>query len=173
MTQFEGHTPGPWHVAGQEQVQVRSSKHQIAKAWAFSGKTGQANARLIAAAPTLLDEVAQLRREIAALGATRAVGWRPISTVPMDGKPILGWCVHDADDYYDGESGRLTIYGAHCEGVSHVPDGAHVLEWGGAFDDSTWESPGPSLPDWWFRSGSGFEEVANPTHWMPIAGVTK
>lgn len=49
------HTPGPWHVAGQEQVQIRSEKHQIAKAWSFAGKTGQANARLIAAAPCLLD----------------------------------------------------------------------------------------------------------------------
>jgi hypothetical protein len=48
------HTPGPWHTAGQEQVQIRSEKHQIAKAWCFAGKTGQANARLIAAAPTML-----------------------------------------------------------------------------------------------------------------------
>ena len=48
------HTPGPWHVAGKEQVQIRSEKHQIAKAWSFAGKTGQANARLIAAAPDLL-----------------------------------------------------------------------------------------------------------------------
>jgi hypothetical protein len=100
-------------------------------------------------------------------------GWRPISTAPLDGKPVLGWCVHDADSYYEKESDQLTVYGAHCEGVSRVPDGAHVLEWGGAFDDSTWECAGASLPDWWFRSGSDFEEVANPTHWMPIDEVTK
>ena len=46
------HTPGPWYVANG--VQIRSDKHQVAKAWSFAGKTGEANAQLIAAAPDLL-----------------------------------------------------------------------------------------------------------------------
>lgn len=43
------HTQGRLHVAGQDKVQIRSDKHQIAKAWSFAGKTGQENARRLAA----------------------------------------------------------------------------------------------------------------------------
>ena len=89
--------------------------------------------------------------------------WRPISTCTAEDrkKPILGWCVHDVD-YFDDETGHLTLYGAYVEGLSHVEDGPHVLVWGGAFDDSSW------VPDWWFRFGSEFEEAANPVWWKPI-----
>jgi putative SOS response-associated peptidase YedK len=48
------HTPGPWHTAGEQGVQIRSAKHQIAKVWAMRGNEWKANARLIAAAPDLL-----------------------------------------------------------------------------------------------------------------------
>lgn len=94
------------------------------------------------------------------------MNWQPIETAPKD-TPIVGWCVHAADPYWIDEK-RLTLYAAHAEGLSHVEDGPHVLVWGGAFDDSTWEEPGGSLPDWWFRLGSEFEEAANPTHWLPV-----
>lgn len=101
------------------------------------------------------------------LGLSELLGaWQPIATAPRDGTAILGWCVHAADPYHDGD--RLTIYGAHTEGLSHAADGPVVVEWGGAFDDSTWESRGCSLPDWWFQRGSEWEVTANPTHWMPI-----
>ena len=46
------HTPGPWHVANG--VQIRSSRDQIAKVWMMRDGEGNANARLIAAAPELL-----------------------------------------------------------------------------------------------------------------------
>ncbi len=96
-------------------------------------------------------------------------GWQPIETAPKDGTLILGWCVHDADEYWIEERKRMTVYGAHSEGLSHVEDGPHVLEWGGALDDRTWEdNSGGYMPDWWFRYGSEFEETANPTHWMPL-----
>lgn len=62
----------------------------------------------------------------------------------------------------------MTIYGGHTEGLSHVEDGPHVVMWGGAFDDSTWEAQGARMPDWWFQYGSSFEVTANPTHWMPL-----
>jgi hypothetical protein len=94
--------------------------------------------------------------------------WQPIETAPKDGSPILAWCVHEADPYWI-EGGRLTLYGAHTEGLSHVDDGLNIVVWGGAFDDRSWEDAGGAyLPDWWFRHGSEFEETANPTHWMPL-----
>lgn len=63
----------------------------------------------------------------------------------------------------------LTIYGAACESGGHLQDGPHVIEFGGAFDDSTWEYPNQaSMPDWWYLSNSEFEIPANPVYWMPI-----
>lgn len=47
------HTPGPWHVSNG--VQIRSDKHQICKVWMMRNGEGNANARLIAASPDLLD----------------------------------------------------------------------------------------------------------------------
>lgn len=47
------HTPGPWHVANG--CQIRGAKDQIAKAWMMRNGEGLANARLIAAAPELLN----------------------------------------------------------------------------------------------------------------------
>lgn len=49
------HTPGPWHTAGDQGVQIRSQRDQIAKVWTMRGNEWKANARLIAAAPELLE----------------------------------------------------------------------------------------------------------------------
>lgn len=97
-------------------------------------------------------------------------GWQPIETAPRDGKPILAWCDHEADPWVDDpKSGRLTLYAAHSEGMGHAPTGHHIVEWGGAFDDRSYEEPNAGwLPDWWFVAGSYFEIAANPTHWMPL-----
>ncbi len=46
-------TPGPWHVANG--VQIRSQQDQIAKVWMMRNGEGNANARLIAAAPELYE----------------------------------------------------------------------------------------------------------------------
>ena len=101
--------------------------------------------------------------------------WQSIETAPKD-KPIVGWCVHEADLYFYADvynvingSVKLTTYGAHCEGLNHVQDGPHVLEWGGAWDDRSYDNPdGGYVPNWWFQTGTEFETVANPTHWMDI-----
>ena len=96
--------------------------------------------------------------------------WQPIETAPKD-QPILAWCDHEADPFVvDRDTGRLTLYAAHGEGFSYAPTGYHILEWGGAFDDTSWEDfhQAAHLPDWWFVAGSEFEVVANPTHWMPL-----
>lgn len=98
--------------------------------------------------------------------------WQPIKTAPKN-RPILGWCVEECgkDNCALGGGGgpNLCLFHAHAEGLSKCEPGPHVIVWGGAFDDSTWEYPNQaSLPDWWFRLGSEFEEAANPTHWMDI-----
>lgn len=95
--------------------------------------------------------------------------WQQMDTAPRDGTPILGWCVHEDDPYFDEDENRLTTYGGHVEGMSHVEDGAHVIVWGGAWDDTSYEEPNAGhMPDWWFRYGSHFEEAANPILWKPI-----
>lgn len=93
--------------------------------------------------------------------------WQDIETAPKD-RPILGWCNHEADPYHDGE-GRLTDYGANCEGMGHVEDGPHVIEW----RQQEWESQdeygsGFWIPGWWVRFGSDGEEYANPVGWTEI-----
>lgn len=97
--------------------------------------------------------------------------WLPIASAPKDGKPIIGLCVHSYDSYYSNDGDTLTTYGAHAEGLGHVEDGVHVLEWGGEYsEDTSGEGYGPyiSIDNWWFRRGSYFQEPANPTHWFPI-----
>ena len=93
--------------------------------------------------------------------------WLPMSLAPKDGTTILAWCIHDADPYFASDN-TLTLYGAHTEGMSHAADGYALVVWGGGWDDSTWEAPGPGLPDWWFALGSEFEVTANPVCWMPL-----
>ena len=97
--------------------------------------------------------------------------WQPIATAPTD-RPVLAWCDHEADQFQAGvtDDGRsvLTLYASHAEGMGYAPTGLHIVEWGGGFDDSSWEYQGAHLPDWWFVAGSDFEIAANPTHWMPL-----
>lgn len=95
--------------------------------------------------------------------------WKPIDTAPKD-RPIIAWLNHEADPTLEeGGGGKLTVYAAHAEGLSHAASGVAIVEWGGAFDDRSYEDPcGGWLPDWWFISGSEFEIAANPTHWLPL-----
>jgi hypothetical protein len=59
-TSMNKHTPGPWHTAEEQGVQIRSTKHQIAKVWTMRGDEWKANANLIAAAPDLLDALLEM-----------------------------------------------------------------------------------------------------------------
>ena len=79
----------------------------------------------------------------------------------------MAWCDHEVDPYYDETTGSLTLYGAHAEGLSHAPTGFHIIEWGGGWSDSC-EDGGGEMPDWWFVSGSEFEQAANPVEWWPL-----
>ena len=97
------------------------------------------------------------------------VVWQPIETAPKD-EPIIAYCNHEADPHHTDEPGGcLTLYAAHYEGLSHCETGVYIVEWGGAWDDRTYEdSSGGFMPDWWFVAGSEFEVAANPTHWIPL-----
>lgn len=103
--------------------------------------------------------------------------WQPLSTLKdvKVGDLILGWCLHDANTYIEDPKGlRLTSYGAHCEGLSRVSDGPHVLEWGGFSEENDWElGIKITMPNWWFLYGSDFEVVANPVLWIPITPPLK
>lgn len=97
--------------------------------------------------------------------------WNPdLAAAPKD-RPILAKCSDACGDdrcgYHTGVGTSLCVYHAHAEGLSHVSDGSHVIEWGGGWADSI-EDGGGSLPDWWFRSDSEFEVAANPVAWMDI-----
>jgi len=99
-------------------------------------------------------------------------GMQPIKTAPKY-RPILAWCDHEIDPYVaDEQTGRLTLYAAHAEGLSHAPTGFHIIEWGGSYNDGTWEYPSQSyLSDWWFVKESDFEKAANPIYWMDLPVV--
>lgn len=100
----------------------------------------------------------------------RPPGGLDMATAHKD-RPILAWVEHAADPYVDPESetGRLTTYAAHHEGLSKAPDGLQVLVWGGAYQDRD-EASGTSwkIEDWWFVCGSEWETVANPVCWWPM-----
>lgn len=49
------HTPGPWHTAGDQGVQIRNQRDQIAKVWTMRGDEWKANARLIAMSPEMFE----------------------------------------------------------------------------------------------------------------------
>lgn len=89
------------------------------------------------------------------------------------GEPILALIERDLKKCGGGEcKGRyLCMYHAHGEGMGYLTAGIAVIEWGGAFDDSSHEYTGAFLPDWWFLSGSDFEVVANPVAWCRISSL--
>lgn len=107
-------------------------------------------------------EIVNLTQELAVLKESSA--WRPMGTAPKDGSPILAWCLHKADPYFLDDGNRLTVYGAHAEGLSHAQDGYRIVQWGGEYfeEDS-------HIPDWWFVVDTDFEVVANPVAWSPLS----
>jgi hypothetical protein len=122
--------------------------------------------------PTYVQMDKQLPHGTPLYTAPQAVpAWLPISSAPKDGAVILGYCVHTADPYFTGE--RLTDYGARCEGLGHVEDGIHAILWESAREESDgWESPSYWIPAGWVHNAD-FEQMANPTHWVPLPAEPK
>src|SRR3990167_5563256 len=69
LAQFEGHTPGPWHVGMKPGPMVYANQHgtQVADCSFDNGGAHRTDARLIAAAPALLAECKRQREQIAKL----------------------------------------------------------------------------------------------------------
>lgn len=106
-----------------------------------------------------------------AAAALEAMEWKPIGEMTEEiknGGQILGWCNSKADPYHL-DDGRLTTYGAHAEVFGYCADGPQLVEWGGEYsgtEDETGQDY--SIPNWWFKAETNFEQVANPTHFIPL-----
>ena len=95
-----------------------------------------------------------------------------IENAPKDGTPILAYCHHNSDPYYEKDGRHITVYASHCEGCDHVDDGPNVVVFGGSYSD--YDEFGDChifIPDYWFLYGSNFEIVANPVLWYPLPKV--
>jgi hypothetical protein len=97
--------------------------------------------------------------------------WQPIETAPH-GETIIVWHDHDSDSYHKGE-GKLTIYGAWCEGNGYeTRSGIYLAKFGGGYsEDASGDGYGPfyNMPDWWFKhDDQDCEHPLAPTHWMPL-----
>lgn len=94
-----------------------------------------------------------------------------MNEAPKD-QPILAWCDTNQPCRCWAEDGRLCLYHAHVEGLSHVQDGPNVIEWGGGFTDTgEYGEVLAEMPDWWFRWDSDWEVAANPIAWQVIEPV--
>ena len=75
LTQFDGHTAGPWREDARQRVHCEEGLIADVRGWGWlqhkedGERTQDANSRLISAAPALLAEVTRQRAEIAALKA--------------------------------------------------------------------------------------------------------
>lgn len=84
-TQFNGHTAGPWQHDQGGWITTDPEDLFIGSVGSTRGKEpDMANARLVAAAPSLLAEAIRLREALDA-----ATKWRPIATAPKDGTAVL------------------------------------------------------------------------------------
>ncbi len=94
-------------------------------------------------------------------------GWQSMDTAPKD-QPILGYCM-DESEPDEKVHGCLSTYLIHRQELDHVVNGPHVLVWGGEYGgNDPVDGTCFTIPNWWFRYGSAFEEPAAPIAWKPV-----
>jgi hypothetical protein len=91
------HTPGLWHVAGEQGVQIRSENHQIAKVWTMRGDEWKDNARLIAAAPELLEALKDMSDEFDAMRAQLVEAGLPTNYTQVECSAIASAAIAKAE----------------------------------------------------------------------------
>lgn len=92
-----------------------------------------------------------------------------IEKYQKEGQLILAVTSHEDDEYHINETGVLTTYGAHCEGLTCAMDGMHVLVWGGEYvETGEYGDVLGYIGPWWFVNDGTFETPANPILYLPI-----
>lgn len=93
-----------------------------------------------------------------------------MSKAPKD-RPIIARLEPFLDKECPNCSGTssLCLYHAHAEGMDFDRSDISIIQWGGGFDDRSYEYPNEGyLPDWWFRADGDYETAANPIAWKYI-----
>ena len=103
------HTPPPWVVANG--VQIRSERHQIAKVWMMRNGEGNANARLIAAAPELLEALEEALNQLGTLQLDHKERWSNERTNMVSAARLKGH--------------RAITKATHPQGSSYPPENEH------------------------------------------------
>lgn len=88
-----------------------------------------------------------------------------------EGALILALTDHEAATPWESETGSIKLppYLAHAEDLNYVPDGYHVLVFGGEYKESDYESGiDIYIPNWWFLNDGNFETVGNPIKFIPL-----
>lgn len=124
LSQFKGHTPGPWEIIKQTEesghrgawnVMSGGLAWHVAESWRVSEPDkSEVNARLIAAAPALLEEVQRLR----ALSVPKGVLTREALTAVIHERICDRTNAHERSSPEDLADAILSKFGASPEGVA-------------------------------------------------------
>lgn len=102
------------------------------------------------------------------------LNWLPASELykyAEEGALILALTNHEAATPWESETGSIKLppYLAHAEELSYVPDGYHVLVFGGAYSEYDREyGIDYTIPNWWFLNDGYFETPGNPIKFIPL-----